>query len=1106
MGSYMYGQELPEVIPPSPTVANLMQFEEVPVSYYTGQPNISIPIYSKSINSELGINIALSYNTQGIKINSRSSWSGTGWSLFAGGTISRTVRGVPDESANNLAKGVLHLDNYWDYETLPDSLKLKYNWRAVGSSTNKNDTDVDLYQFNFLNYSGRFIIVKEGGNLVPKLISKSQNFKIEFVHNSYIMSSFIITDANGYKYTFDIIESTTSTPVTGSESQEGVQTIPSSGASADYIANSAWHLSSIKASNDVVLATFNYNDVSEDYLVSVNRSYNDIIEVDGLTIAQLLSNPYNLGQLKPKSTLSYFSTSTVTKKISNIVFRDSTKVFFDISASSHPETGGAVLNTIRIVDAKDPMNIIENKRFEFDYTDPLISNPSRLWLYGITETANGTHQDYKLEYYNEENLAEFDSIETDPWGYDSGIGSTTINCGTNSTFSGHKIETGLLTSIEYPTGGVKEFVFEHNSYSYIGDQIIDDDNYMINPNNSTVYHEYGNFSHQNQPAGSVFLVDTITLDFEQDVYISSNITSSNFPEDYRLELVSNNLSYSGLIEMGESCRIVKNVPAGTYQLNLRVVDLNIGHNIVVTTIVDYLDGNSNPAVEMIGGGVRIKDIIFKNNSSASTYEKKITYEYPNEQISGGLNNLATSSGTIDSKQDRLERNYTHNVTKRLFNLPVNNPGGFLPRVIQYKVREKGVNVELSQGSYVGYRHVKVSEENNGYSTYSYTSAYDYPSASSSFLLPHSSPRENLDYKRGLLLEQKVYDNSSPARILKKVSNLDATGLPNYYYDKEFISKSRYAYKQDGCEYMQFYDRYEDFRDTQPTPGLVPLCNGGLCIPTTSFNNCGGAISQIPTDFESGWAQLLGTTTTAYFYDGSTVSTKESRQEFEYNYDNYQISVQDSYFDELGASQHLKTQYYYPTGTSPIVTKLIALNKLNTVLETRTFRNGTLLGKTQNIYDEFAINQLLPQDIQVSKGSSALESRIEFKRYDTYGNPLEVNKVDGIPISYIWGYDNMYPVAKLVGVSFSEIETHLGTNFNAGSGALTAQQITTLKSNFLAAQISTYEYDTMVGITKMTDARGYFMTYHYDEFNRLIHVKDKDGNILSENEYNYKNQY
>lgn len=38
--------DLPTVIPPSPTVAALMKFEEVPVSNYTGVPDISIPLYS----------------------------------------------------------------------------------------------------------------------------------------------------------------------------------------------------------------------------------------------------------------------------------------------------------------------------------------------------------------------------------------------------------------------------------------------------------------------------------------------------------------------------------------------------------------------------------------------------------------------------------------------------------------------------------------------------------------------------------------------------------------------------------------------------------------------------------------------------------------------------------------------------------------------------------------------------------------------------------------------------------------------------------------------------------------------------------------------------
>ena len=82
--SHLQAQELPEVIPPSPTVANLMTFEEVPIDFHTGQPNISIPIYAKQISAQAGLNIALRYNTQGVKVDSRSSWVGTGWSLDLG--------------------------------------------------------------------------------------------------------------------------------------------------------------------------------------------------------------------------------------------------------------------------------------------------------------------------------------------------------------------------------------------------------------------------------------------------------------------------------------------------------------------------------------------------------------------------------------------------------------------------------------------------------------------------------------------------------------------------------------------------------------------------------------------------------------------------------------------------------------------------------------------------------------------------------------------------------------------------------------------------------------------------------------------------------------
>ena len=55
-----------------------------------------------------------------------------------------------------------------------------------------------------------------------------------------------------------------------------------------------------------------------------------------------------------------------------------------------------------------------------------------------------------------------------------------------------------------------------------------------------------------------------------------------------------------------------------------------------------------------------------------------------------------------------------------------------------------------------------------------------------------------------------------------------------------------------------------------------------------------------------------------------------------------------------------------------------------------------------------------------------------------------------------------------------------------------------------AQMSYYTYDPLIGVTSMTDPRGYTIYYEYDTFNRLKTVKDKQGNIISENEYNYKN--
>src|SRR5580700_1992183 len=78
----------------SPTAAALGKYGDIPVSYNTGIPNVSIPIYTVKAGS-LSLPISLSYHASGLKVQEQASWVGAGWSLNAGGVITRTVVGAP---------------------------------------------------------------------------------------------------------------------------------------------------------------------------------------------------------------------------------------------------------------------------------------------------------------------------------------------------------------------------------------------------------------------------------------------------------------------------------------------------------------------------------------------------------------------------------------------------------------------------------------------------------------------------------------------------------------------------------------------------------------------------------------------------------------------------------------------------------------------------------------------------------------------------------------------------------------------------------------------------------------------------------------------------
>ena len=272
---------LNSIIPPSPNAASLGKYGEVPVSLYTGLANINIPIYELK-GDGISLPISLSYHPSGIRLDEEASWVGLGWTLNAGGVITRAVAGVNDDDPNY---GYLNTPaipaKFLDYAPITGQEATTHGGYLMDATENRRDFEPDVYYYNFNGYSGKFVF---DANRVPQTIPAS-DLRIEVNPQETPLLNFTIVTAEGVRYKFGgtgYVEDSEPEYIKYTD-QYGFMT--SSKLHQKY--NSAWYLAEIRTPDGEIIS-FTYT--PESITTESNYSQTRFIDFNSAILTQFSNN------------------------------------------------------------------------------------------------------------------------------------------------------------------------------------------------------------------------------------------------------------------------------------------------------------------------------------------------------------------------------------------------------------------------------------------------------------------------------------------------------------------------------------------------------------------------------------------------------------------------------------------------------------------------------------------------------------------------------------------------------------------------------------------------------------------------------------------------
>ncbi|MBB6502631.1 hypothetical protein [Pedobacter cryoconitis] len=1129
-----------QVLPQTPNAAELGRYGQVPTELFNGLPQITIPIHTVKVK-DIVVPIQMSYYASGIKVQQHPTWVGLGWSLSCGGSITRVIHGAKDEKNSEDVKresnygfnvygfGYFYRSNNLD-RTDWLSLASFTNFFPSGATTQSNYADgepdefivnapgvnASFYLYRDVNDSiqvkvkskdGRKIRVKtEIANLNVDFFSPSGQTNNETKETLYgPFYKFTVTAEDGKIYTFG----------------GAVDAIEFNSAVNDSYRNTipvTWYLTSIKGiSGGQVNFTYQRdgnpivsNSVKSQLCVSMKdkpETYACSFSGQGTSIS--VQYPIYLAGVSGSDGTQIDFTKSQTVELKD----DTDTIAFYRLTHINPKTYMPQNHWMKL----DGILINNSKSVKFNYTSNA-SERLKLNSLSISDLYNNNPGSYKFSY-NPTLLPGYNSKMADNWGYYNGKSYDGITG--DKLYQYRSADTSLmkaevLRAISYPTGGKTFFEYEAHDYSKIASQLPD-----------------FNLQTASGIAGGLRIRRVISRPdansaegalIKEYSYLNEDNTSSGMLSGIPLYSATGHArveyhtgGWSGLTYYSTSAKYEQNYTM-TSENFMNLLGNTNGNHITYSRVIEKTSGNGKVIYKYTNHDQFPDQAPLYTNTNVD--QRTLTDDFTSRELERGL---LLSQQTYDENNKLLET-----VTNE-YNSSPDRYNDFVKSISKMVVPGLGSMPFIRMNANVIYT-----------------------------FYPYLQKKTITSYTGLSISKTEQYSYDSKDNTLSSLVAVDSKGQ---------TSTTTYSYpgnmRDSAAVYKAMYDVKHITSPVIKEIKTITKAGANTVIPSyfkrTNYSEVGAGVFM-PGSVDQSIGSYPVETLTSYTYDNKgNLSTKSTGNgpftSYVWGYaDQFPVAIIEN---ANGASSGAVTStkyfnYVLPesngSGSSGFTSNVLSDMKLDinaqpgftytlqyTLSGAGVYKSGNLCisrtSKGCNFPSTAVFNNMPPGSYTLSIGTVGpdpsgtyrsitlqyMDKQIAAKGtneffYDGFEETGNVNVVNGKGHTGYKYWDANYPVKFSPPAGRNYIIqwwNYANSKWNFNQQAYSANLTLTGPVDDVRifpedAKMTTYTYDPQVGMTSHTDEKGQSFYYEYDGIQRLIKVKDQNGDLIRSNSYHFKN--